>query len=237
MLKSFGFKNGMFSIRLIFVISLLVLTSCATNDIQPPSSSKDSSTKTKVGTSPLLKDGKYNCKLTFDDGPVDNDLRILQILDKYNVKATFFFIGEKMKKRPDIVRKVQADGHKVAAHSWSHLQATRISPAQQKQEIDRVIEEFSKQNLKADLYRPPFGDITDYQKNVLKGYGIDFVKWNLDTKDWQAMNASSIVNAVATKPVYHNTNILMHSTSNHMVKALEDVIKTLNNRGCYFTKL
>lgn len=177
--------------------------------------------------------GKKNCAITFDDGPHKNDYKILAILAKEKVKATFYYNGSKVSTYPNLVKKVVASGHGLGNHSYSHKNLKVISSGQQYNEImksQKILEKYGR----VTTYRPAFGSITPYAKSVLKQQGLSEVRWNIDTNDWRAPSVQAIVNAAADFKKLKSPIILMHSTSNKTVTALPQIIKDLKRQNCRF---
>jgi len=99
--------------------------------------------------------------ITYDDGPHPvNTLIILDILDKYKAKATFFMVGEEMMKYPDIVQEVIKRKHTIGYHSYKHDNMKRISRREIVTDIAKSKEIMERFNYKISYYRPPYGDLT-----------------------------------------------------------------------------
>ncbi|MFV0322691.1 MAG: polysaccharide deacetylase family protein [Alphaproteobacteria bacterium] len=176
---------------------------------------------------------KKNCAITFDDGPHKNDYKILAILAKERVKATFYYNGSKVSTYPNLVKKVVASGHGLGNHSYSHKNLKAVSSTQQYNEImksQKILEKYGK----VKTYRPAFGSITPYAQSVLKQQGLREVRWNIDTNDWRAPSVQAIIDAAADARKLKSPIILMHSTSNKTVAALPRIIKDLKRQNCRF---
>ncbi|GAB6100619.1 hypothetical protein JCM16358_24980 [Halanaerocella petrolearia] len=176
--------------------------------------------------------------LTFDDGPdTKYTPRILEILKKYNVKATFFLLGKLAEKHPEVVRKIKADGHIIANHSWSHANLTKLSKAELSQELNdtsKALERIT--NYKTILLRPPYGAVSDKLLDRLKGTDYEIIHWSVDSLDWKSKTKEEILNRVLPK-IHDGANILFHSAGgptqdlSPTVKALPVIIETLRERG------
>lgn len=177
---------------------------------------------------------KKTCAITFDDGPHKNDYKILAILAKEKVKATFYYNGAKVGGYPNLVKKIVRTGNGLGNHSYSHKNLTSISTTQQYNEIMKS-QKILRKYTKVKTYRPAYGSITPYARSVLKQQGLREVRWNIDTNDWRAPSAQAIVNTVsADSKKMKSPVILMHSTSNKSVVALPQIIKNLKRQGCRF---
>ncbi|CAF0809378.1 unnamed protein product [Didymodactylos carnosus] len=127
--------------------------------------------------------------LTFDDGPSNVTSHLLDTLKYYNIKATFFIIGVKALKYPDIVKKIKNEGHTIGSHTLSHKNLTFLESIGNYSEIEREILE-NEQVLKNItgvrpwLFRPPYGAITLNIKKYLNHHNYTVVMWNGGNVDW-----------------------------------------------------
>lgn len=127
--------------------------------------------------------------LTFDDGPHSTYTpQILDILAKYNAKATFFVIGEHAKKSPDIIKRQVQEGHEIANHSYTHNNARLKEGDALKEELkqtDDIIHEIT--GMRPTFYRPVGGYYNDLIINtsVHEGYRVIMWSWHQDTEDWK----------------------------------------------------
>jgi peptidoglycan/xylan/chitin deacetylase (PgdA/CDA1 family) len=131
--------------------------------------------------------------LTFDDGPVPGPTEfVLDTLKQYSIKATFFCIGDNVRKHPDVFKRIVDEGHAVGNHTFNHLKGWSTSLDKYVENINRCEQEFSIFNPPAGragfqfsikLFRPPYGRITKSQIRVLKDYKI--IMWDVLTADYQ----------------------------------------------------
>mgnify|MGYP003302636948 FL=1 len=117
--------------------------------------------------------------LTFDDGPIPEVTPwVLEVLRKYEVRATFFMVGDNIRKHPDIFRQVVADGHRLGNHTFHHLSGFRHTTAQYLHDVEQA-----NQYLDTDLVRPPHGWMRWWQYYKLRRrYRV--VMWDLVTRDY-----------------------------------------------------
>jgi peptidoglycan/xylan/chitin deacetylase (PgdA/CDA1 family) len=175
--------------------------------------------------------------LTFDDGPSPYTLKILQILKKHQIKATFFVTGESLELYPEILQLVVLEGHTVGNHTWNHPDITKISLEDLYREIQSLnfaIKEITKQDVK--FFRPPYGAITEEIGKTIYNLGLVPVMWNLDTNDWDFSQTKSIEDRVIGGLKEYNI-ILMHDGGGPReltVKALPGIIKNLKQKGYEF---
>ncbi len=166
--------------------------------------------------------------LTFDDGPNNTStVRILNTLEKYNVKATFFDQGKNMIKYPEVVKREASLGE-VGMHTYSHSNLNKLSEEQLKREIELSKETYFKVlGYEAKLIRAPYGNSNS---KVLKNVDLPFIYWTIDTLDWQSQNVNSIMKKVSGKNL-DGKIILMHSIHDASAKATEVMVPYLIDSG------
>lgn len=178
--------------------------------------------------------------LTFDDGP-DSEItpEIIDILNQYQVTASFFFKGSRLEENRDVVKKAYDSGCLVLSHAWSHSELTLKTPQQIKNELllteGKMFEIIGKRPA---LVRPPFGDIDEKVAQAIKDNGSRTVLWSIDTLDWSQKEKENIVNNVINN-VRPGDIILMHSDEDKNVTAdsLPAIITELRKRGYVFVDL
>ena len=176
--------------------------------------------------------------LTFDDGPHPSKTpKILDVLDKYGVKATFFVIGENAKLYPDVLRDVHARGHEIGNHTFSHKCINKMSFSSLLETVSKCNEAIKEiTGEKPVFFRPPQGYVNDGIAEQLYSEGYDVILWRVDTYDWQGRSAEKIYNSVI-KSVKCGDIILMHdfiSYESHTAEALELIIPKLISDGYEF---
>ena len=179
--------------------------------------------------------------LTFDDGP-DNKTtpKILDILDQYNVPATFFVVGKNVERHPTIAKRMIDEGHQVANHSWSHLRPTELTDHEYISEVIPVEETLTDYfNSSMHLYyRPPYGLLTPTQIDQIRKKGYLVISWSIDSLDWAVSNPEKIRDKVIDS-VHPGAIVLMHSAGGKdsrlgTVKALPEIIDNLAKQGYEF---
>jgi len=134
--------------------------------------------------------------LTFDDGPDPVCTpKVLDILKQYDVRATFFMVGEGAQNYPDIVKQVAIDGHAIGNHSWNHLAFPLISLAERWGQIRKCRQALAPYGER--LFRPPYG-MSDKKSNIemlLQGYEV--IGWSFSSEDWCEKNSKVISNNLA----------------------------------------
>ncbi len=211
-----------------------------------PSSNNNSTQSTETTQTNVVTNGKKICYLTFDDGPSDNTLKILKILDKYNVKATFFVINTS---KLSYVKKIKAAGHTVGLHSYTHDYDTiyKNSTAYFK-DLNLISNAVKKQiGIESKIIRFPGGSsntkgLTKAMRQQVIKKGYYYFDWNVDSMDASGHNVSytKIKNSVLTAAKSRNSIcVLMHDTSakDTTVTALPYIIKGLKKQGYTFQAL
>ncbi len=137
--------------------------------------------------------------LTFDDGPLPPyTVQVLDILQSRKIPATFFVCGKDVATHPDIVRRIQADGHTIGNHTWSHPYLYFMSREKIRQEIDRTQKAIQRATgCAAEIFRPPYGARWFGLYPVLRERGMHVVQWSLSGEDWR-LKADDIVTAVCS---------------------------------------
>src|ERR1700678_1559918 len=163
--------------------------------------------KTFIG----LARGTKQIALTYDDGPNDpHTLKLLEILAKHNVKATFFMIGRYARQRPDIAREVASAGHAIGNHTFTHPLLTFKSDAEIRRELSGCRAALSDAvGQHTNLFRPPFGGRRPTVLRVARKLGMESVMWNVTGYDWTAPPASEIERKVV-KQIRGGDVILLH---------------------------
>ena len=181
---------------------------------------------------------KKQIALTFDDGPHPIlTPRILEILAKYNVPATFFMVGQNILNYPDAARAVIAAGHEVGNHTFTHPHMANLNEKAIFDEIGKcedALEELCE--YRPHILRTPQGALTSSLERCLLDDDYILVLWSLDTRDWENKSTASVVQAVLSR-VQAGDIILMHDYIGHNSKtpeALEKIIPVLLSQGYEF---
>ncbi len=158
-----------------------------------------------------LPPGSRQIALTYDDGPNDpHTLRVLDVLAKHAIYATFFLIGRYVQQRPEIARSIVNAGHVVGNHTFTHPLLTFKSETEIKHQLSEcraALQDAIGQH--STLFRPPFGGRRPAVLRVARELGLDPVMWNVTGYDWNAPPASAIERKV-TKQIRGGDVILLH---------------------------
>ena len=172
--------------------------------------------------------------LTFDDGPGPYTEKLLDILDKYDAKATFFLIGSKVSARANTLRRIQSRGHQLGNHSWSHPELNKVSAEQLASEIDQTNNAIKQAvGTKPNIIRPPYGAFNRAVLEQFRQRGMSAVVWSVDTRDWADRN-SEIVCSRAVAGARNGAVILMHDIHPTSVNAVPCILNSLKQQGYSF---
>lgn len=180
--------------------------------------------------------------LTFDDGPENYwTPKILDILKEKKVKATFFVIGQQAQYNSDMLRRIDAAGHIVGNHTFSHADLTKLDAQQVEQEIEKCTEVIHKIIGKTPrLVRPPFGFHNSIVDDVVYAKDRIIVLWSLDTDDWQGLDSKTVKARILPK-MQNGYIVLQHDGMNPKlggsVEALPEMIDDLQAQGYTFVTI
>ena len=165
---------------------------------------------------------------------VDYTDKLLEIMEKENVKCTFFMVEFWAKKHPDYVKKISDAGHEIGTHSATHPHMNKLSNKDIEKELTTsisVIEEIT--GKKVTLFRAPFGEYNDNVIEVAQSLNLSTIQWDVDSLDWKNYSASKIRERVLSK-VKRGSIVLFHNQGKHTAEALTSIIKSLKGDGFTF---
>ncbi|MFZ5950093.1 MAG: polysaccharide deacetylase family protein [Candidatus Rifleibacteriota bacterium] len=171
--------------------------------------------------------------LTFDGGADDDGFSsIVEILDEFRVKCTFFLTGGFVRNYPDQARQILARGHEIANHSMSHPDMKNFSAEKIASEINAAEEVFAEVTGQrgAPFFRFPFGHQNQRVEKIVETLGYRPVYWHIDTIDWREDPVNSIISRV-DKKLRRGSVILMHIGSKNGAKALRRILEIITSRG------
>lgn len=171
--------------------------------------------------------------LTFDDGPNSAITpQILAILEKENIKATFFVIGNKIEENAALLKKINDEGHTIGNHSYSHNnQLTICSTKKLKEDIikcNQLIEEVI--SKKPVFFRPPFGVTTPRYRRALSKLNMHSIGWSIRSFDTQSKNKEVLYKKI-TKQILDGSILLFHDTQKITVEVLPSIIQFCKVNG------
>ncbi len=157
--------------------------------------------------------------------------KILDILDQYNVKTTFFLVGFWVDKHPDMVKEIVARGHEIANHSNTHPHMAKLSESQIREELQLMSDKAEALIGKpTTLFRPPYGEYNDAVVRVSRAEGYECVQWNVDSLDWKNKGTQDMIRQ-CTKNIQPGDIVLFHNDSKYILDALPTILKTYTEAG------
>lgn len=172
--------------------------------------------------------------LTFDDGPNYNTSKIIDVLNKYDIKATFFVLGNRAINNKDILRKMADSGMEIGNHTYNHLLLTKYDENKIRSEIEDTSEViYNATKKRPKLLRPSYGSVNNKIKKVAN---MPIIIWDIDTLDWKYHNSKRITSRVVNK-VRDGDIILMHDIYSASLNALSNIIPILQDNGYEFVTI
>ena len=203
----------------VITIPLSDINSILADEFKDPSISEETSPKKKVA-------------LTFDDGPNPETTRkILNTLEKYNAKATFFMIGSRVASYPEIVKDMKEAGHELGNHTWNHIDLTKSSTKEIASEINNTSNAIElASGKKPTVFRPPYGAVNDSLRSQST---MPVVLWDVDTLDWKHRDSAHLL-AHVKENVKDGSTVLMHDIHASTANGLDAVLAYLQEEGFSF---
>ncbi len=170
--------------------------------------------------------------LSFDAAwGADKTEQILDLLDEYGMKATFFLVGFWVDKYPDLVKEIYDRGHLVANHSTNHPHFNELSESDMLLEVETTAEKITAiTGEEVKYFRAPYGEYNDALIKLLQERDIKCIQWTVDSLDWKGLSGKEIAERILNK-VQSGSIILCHNNSDHIVDALPLVLLGLKNKG------
>lgn len=175
--------------------------------------------------------------LTFDDGPDDTTLSIARFLAREGVPATFFLVGSRVAKRPDVVRELAGLGFELGNHSVTHPDLRKLPVDKMRGEISecsRLIGDIT--GKRPRFFRPPYGSFNSQVVDEAWRQGMTTVLWTVDALDWTEPGADVTVRRVMAH-VRPGSVVLLHSNHMQTAEALPEIVSQLRAKGYRFVSL
>ncbi|AJS59554.1 polysaccharide deacetylase family protein [Paenibacillus sp. IHBB 10380] len=185
---------------------------------------------------------KKKVVLTFDDWGTDYTItKILDILDKYHIKASFFLRADGVEKNPNLARAIAEAGHDVGNHTYSHPVLSTITPTQLQEEVVKAYQVITEaiQEKPAMLFRPPTGNINDTEAGIIAATGYETIaNYDVDPNDWNKnKSADDIVKGILGQ-TRSGSVILLHMLDDiQTIEALPIAIESLERKGFTFVTM
>ncbi len=163
--------------------------------------------------------------------------KLLDVLDEYGVKCTFFMVEFWVKKFPEMVKEISNRGHEIGTHSKTHPKMSTLSKSQIEEELlssIKAIEDIT--GKKVELFRPPYGDYDNELIEVCNKLKLYPIQWDVDSIDWKDISAEQITKRIISK-TKSGSIILCHNNGLHTAKALPYVLSNLKEKGFEFVSI
>lgn len=215
--------------RYEIILALIILLLTGSVFIAPPERER-----------PVFVDNRYPYRiaLTFDDGPHPYFTdRLLTLLKKEHVRATFFTVGRLVMEYPYLVQEISLAGHELAGHSFTHRNLSRLSDDEVRRELSitrGMIEDLS--GKRVPYFRPPGGQYNQRVVSLGKSMGLSMVLWSVFPKDHEEPSSDVIVDRVLQQATDGGI-VLLHSGVEATYNALPRIVSELRKRGYRFVTI
>ena len=220
-------KKGMIT-ALIIILGVIVGVLCVA--FGEPAVAASASQK-KLPIYSVKRDDK-KISISFDAAwGADLTDSILSILEKYNVKTTFFVVGKWAEQYPDKVKALSDAGHEVENHSYDHPHMTNMSKEDMLNELERCNTKIAEiTGKRPTLLRPPYGDYNNTVIEAAEQCSMHTIQWSVDSLDWKGLDASEISRRV-TEGVKPGSIVLFHNAAEHTPEALPTILESFISEG------
>lgn len=163
--------------------------------------------------------------LTFDDGPhPQNTVKILDVLEQYNVQATFFMVGEQIQENPQIAKEIVKRGHSIGYHSFSHVHINELTVQEFLFDLKQAKQLEKKYELNfRKLYRPPYGGLSIISCFILLVCRWQIIFWSRDSMD-SYESSSSVFKNLTIEKIEMGDIILLHDDYSKTIKTVEKLL-------------
>lgn len=168
---------------------------------------------------------KNQVAITFDDGPCPQTMEILELLDQYKVRASFFLIGRKAEEYKEVIKTMNARNHSIGNHSFNHYKWFPMLPSSIiKDEIELTQKSIKNiTGFEPKYYRPPFGITNPLVAKALKHFTFEIIGWSVRSLDTVTHNPGKIMERIK-KRIGSGSIILLHDTSNAVIPVLKELL-------------
>lgn len=181
-----------------------------------------------------------NIYLTFDDGPSKYTGKLLDLLKKNNVKATFFIVAEFAFKNPKLIERMKKEGHIIGLHSLAHTNSMLTGPIKTYKNMVKSMNIMAELGVKPLYYRAPWGHFNLVELLMIKKYHLKIVLWNVMAEDWEANTTSELICEKIMSRVKKGDIICLHDgrgkneAPSRTITALETALPKLKENGFSF---
>ena len=163
--------------------------------------------------------------------------QLIDILGKYNIKATFFVVGEWVDKYPESVKALHDAGHEVMNHSNDHAHMSKLSREEIIADVNACNDKIEAvTGVRPTLIRPPDGEYDDNVISAIRSMDMEPIQWDVDSLDWKDLSAPEITKRV-TEKVQAGSIVLFHNAAKHTPEALPTILESLLQQGYTFVPI
>ena len=200
-----------------------------------PAATKAATNSGKISFSSCTVEGK-EIAITFDDGPhKTNTPQLLDILKQRGIRATFFVVGQNATEYPDILKRIVAEGHELANHSYTHPVLASMSQSAVHEQLDKTHQAVLKATgVSMKLLRPPYGALSEPQRRTVNNeFGYKVILWSVDPLDWKVRDAARVQNEIVSH-TQAGSIVLAHDIHKSTVDAMPETLDKLTEKGFKF---
>ncbi len=221
--------------HIILIITLILLAAIIMYSLLCKDPTQSVSTENRLLPIYSTEQTEKKISISFDAAWGNEDTEeLISILNKYEIKATFFLVGEWVDKYPESVKALHDAGMEIANHSDSHPNMINLSKEEMKKEIVSCNEKIKQITGKSPtLFRAPYGSYNNSLIEVLQSLNMFCIQWDVDSLDWKDLSADQIYNKVTSK-VTNGSIVLFHNAALHTPEALPKIIEKLKSDGYSF---
>jgi peptidoglycan/xylan/chitin deacetylase (PgdA/CDA1 family) len=194
-----------------------------------------SAASTKVSYSSCTVDGQF-LAMTFDDGPhPQHTPRLLDMLKQRGIKATFFVVGQNAAQYPEILKRMVAEGHELANHSYSHPILNPLGEGGIREQLDKTHQAvLGATGVTMKLLRPPYGALTENMRRwTYQAFGYRTILWDVDPLDWKVRDAARVQSEILGH-ARAGSIVLAHDIHKSTVDAMPETLDALAAKGFKF---
>lgn len=222
--------------QIALALAFCLLTGCYA--MMPPESAATSvlATKKELPVYSVERDDNV-IAVTFDASwGADNTPKLLDILDEYDAKCTFFLVGLWVDKYPDMVQAIVERGHEIGNHSATHPHMSKLSESKMLEELRMMSDKVEKlTGVRPTLFRPPYGDYNNSVIRTVRSAGYEAVQWSVDSLDWKNISPQDMIRRAGK--VGKGDIILFHNDSQYLLDALPTLLQSYKEQGLQMVKV
>lgn len=222
--------------QIALALAFCLLTGCYA--MMPPESAATSvlAAKKELPVYSVERDD-HVIAVTFDASwGADNTPKLLDVLDEYDAKCTFFLVGLWVDKYPDMVQAIVERGHEIGNHSATHPHMSKLSESKMLEELRMMSDKVEKlTGVRPTLFRPPYGDYNNSVIRTVRSAGYEAVQWSVDSLDWKNISPQDMIRRAGK--VDKGDIILFHNDSQYLLDALPTLLQSYKEQGLQMVKV